>query len=110
MTNDPYAKTVVFLSGPYRSNTENGIYQNIHTAREYAVKLWKQDYAVICPHLNSAFMGGIVPDSVFLAGDLEILKRCDKICMLPYWMDSEGSRAEYDYAVEHGIEEVFIEE
>jgi len=107
---DPYAKTVVFLSGPYRSSTENGIYQNIQTAREYAVKLWKQDYAVICPHLNSAFMGGIVPDAVFLAGDLELLKRCDHICMLPRWMDSEGSRAEYDYAVENGIEEVFVDE
>jgi len=107
---DPYAKTVVFLSGPYRSSTENRIYQNIQTAREYAVKLWKQDYAVICPHLNSAFMGGMVPDSAFLDGDLEILKRCDKICMLPYWMDSEGARAEYDYAMMHGIEEVFVEE
>ena len=110
MTKDPYAKTVVFLSGPYRSNTENGIYQNIQTAREYAVKLWKQDYAVICPHLNSAFMGGIVPDSDFLAGDLEILKRCDAFCRLPYWADSEGAREEIAWAEANGLKEVFVEE
>ena len=100
---------VVYLAGPYRSNTENGVYQNIQTARDYAVKLWHQGYTVLCPHLNTAFMGGVVPDHIFMAGTMELLKRCDKICMLPRWMDSEGARAEYDYAMMNGIEEVWVE-
>lgn len=100
---------VVYLAGPYRSNTENGIYDNIQTARDYAVKLWHQGYTVLCPHLNTAFMGGVVPDHIFMAGTMELLKRCDKICMLPHWMDSEGAREEYDYAMMHGIEEVWVE-
>lgn len=101
---------VVYLAGPYRGANENEVYRNIQTAREYAVKLWHQGYTVLCPHLNTAFMGGVVSDSIFIAGTMELLKRCDYICMLPRWMDSEGARAEYDYAVEHGIEEVFVDE
>lgn len=100
---------LVYVAGPYRSNTHEGVWKNIMTAREYAVKLWKQGYSVVCPHLNTMFMGGVVSEGVFLAGTLEMLKRCDHIFMLPYWQDSEGSKIEKEYADSHGITEVFIE-
>lgn len=107
---DKSGKTVVFLSGPYRAGTEAQVYKNIQIAREYAMKLWRMDYVVICPHLNSMFMGGIVEDSVFLAGDLEILKRCDCFFRLPGWQRSKGSLAEIKWATENGMPEVFIGE
>lgn len=94
---------LVYVAGAYRSPTENGVLMNILTARDAAVKLWQAGFAVVCPHMNTALMGGTVPDSAFLAGDLTILRRCDAVYMLPGWEKSTGARGEHDDAVKHGI-------
>lgn len=48
-------------------------------------------------------MGGIVPDEAFLAGDLEILRRCDAVVLLTGWNESAGALAERDFAVAEAI-------
>ena len=97
-------KKIVFISGAYRGATISDVSDNIATARKYAVKYWKMGYTVICPHLNSAFMDGIVPDSSFLDGDLEMLRRCDCIVMIPNYHLSSGAVKELDFARSHNIE------
>ena len=89
---------VAYVSGAYRSDCTNGVWENINKARTAAVKLWNKGYAVICPHTNSIFMDGINTDTTFLEGDLEILKRCDVIYMLKGWRKSQGATAEHDLA------------
>ena len=85
---------VIYVAGPYRSPTEWGVYENIRRAEAVAVWLWQKGWVVICPHKNTAFFGGACDDSVWLSGDLELLRRSDAICMLPGWEDSAGARAE----------------
>ena len=70
---------VAFVSGPYRANTEWQVKKNIETAENTALCLWKKGFSVICPHKNSAFMGGSVPNEVWLQGYLELVKRSDII-------------------------------
>lgn len=94
---------VVYVAGPYRADTVAGIVENIGAAKKVAEKWWKDGFAVFCPHLNSALMDGIVPDEAFLAGDLEIMKRCDILVMVPGWEKSAGARAERDVAKECGL-------
>jgi hypothetical protein len=95
---------VAYVSGPYRSKQGiYGVYQYIQAAREVALDLWRQGYAVVCPHLNSALMDGAVPDAVFLAGDLEIMRRCDLVVMVPGWQHSEGACAEREEALRLGM-------
>ena len=94
---------VVYVAGPYRADTVAGIRENIERARKVAETFWKLGYAVICPHLNSGLMDGIVPDADFLEGDVEILKRCDQIVMFGEWKMSAGSRNELEVAREHGL-------
>lgn len=94
---------VVYVAGRYRSDTENGVYQNIQAAREMALKLWRPGVAVITPHMNTAFFGGAQPDEVWLNGDLAMLERCDVIVMLPGWWNSKGATAERAFAVENDI-------
>lgn len=102
---------VICISGPYRSKDgPNGIYQNIQRAREAALKYWQAGFAVICPHLNTAFMDGACDDSVWLAGDLEIVKRCDYIYMLTGWEQSEGSLKEHDIAIDYGLTVIYQDE
>ena len=53
------------------------------------------------------FMGTRLGDEKFLAGDLEILKRCDAIYMLSNYLDSKGAKEELKFAYEQGKEIYF---
>jgi hypothetical protein len=91
---------VVFISGPYRANSISGVVKNIRTAEKHAVKYWKLGYMVYCPHKNTALLDGACPDEVWLKGNLEMLRRCDIVVMLPGWDESEGSVIEHNNALE----------
>ena len=95
---------VAFLSGPYRAGNGRTVRENIRAAERAALVWWRRGYAVICPHLNTAFFDGELPDEVWLEGDLAILERLrpciDAAVFLPGWQQSEGSRIEFDKARE----------
>lgn len=55
------------------------------------------------PHGNTADMDGELPDEFFLAGDLEILRRCDAMIVTDDWVLSRGTRDEVAFAEAHGI-------
>jgi hypothetical protein len=96
---------IIYVAGPYRASTESGVFDNIIEARRISAELWRQGWTPLCPHLNSAFMGGIVPDEEFLSRDLVLLSRCDAIFADPY-TKSKGTLAEIEYARQHGIRHV----
>ena len=60
-------------------------------------------YAVICPHKNSGFFDGVVPDKQFLYCGIEILSRCDCAVLVEGWDKSAGSRDERNYCFMHNI-------
>jgi hypothetical protein len=95
---------IIFVSGPYRAPTKQGIDANIYAAMHAAKELWRSGFAVICPHANTANFDGAVPDEIFLEGDLEILRRCDCIFMMAGWESSEGSKGEYELALALGLD------
>lgn len=94
---------IAYVGGPYRAGTVHGIAANIRAAEAVAVELWRMGWAVICPHLNSAFLDGAVLDEAFLAGDLEIMARCDALVLIEGWQHSQGATAERQHALEIGI-------
>jgi hypothetical protein len=100
---------IAYVAGPYRGKSKIKLIHkwqvifNIIRARDVAKELWKQGYAVICPHSNTALFDGIVPDEVVLDGDIEILKRCDLIVMIPGWRQSTGSLNELRIAQKWNI-------
>lgn len=97
--------TLAYLAGPYRSKDGIwGVKRNVEAAMSVARELWKQGYSVICPHANTALMDGPdIPDAVFLEGDIEMLRRCDLIVMLPGWERSAGASVEHQVAREIGL-------
>jgi hypothetical protein len=86
---------VAYVAGKYRAPTVRGIVENIRRAEEVALWLWRNGWAVVCPHLNTALLDGACEDAVWLEGGLEILRRCDALVLVPGWESSEGTRAEY---------------
>ena len=95
---------VAFVSGPYRADTISQTVQNIRIAESVAQELWQLGWCALCPHLNTALFDGLCDDSVWLKGDLELLRRSDALVRLPKWRNSTGAVAEHDLARELGLE------
>ena len=100
----------IYIAGPYRAKTESGVLENIARAREAAKLVWKCGGKAFCPHLNTAFMGGVVPDAVFLRADLEWLADCDAVYAVHGWEQSEGAKGEVAEAKRLGIDLITDEE
>lgn len=97
------SRPLIYLAGPYRAESESAVFGNICRAREAAMGMWRVGFVPVCPHLNSALMGGVVADGIFLTGDLEILARCDAVALLLGWNESAGALARRDFAVAERI-------
>jgi hypothetical protein len=95
------------IAGPYNAPTDHEIYDNIQKARKVAEKYIKLGYAVICPHLNTAFMGGLVDEAVFYMMCQEFVLRADTIIMITGWSGSKGSIEELGLAVGEGKEIIY---
>ena len=94
---------LAFICGPYRGASDNEVYGNIQRAREVAVAVWKMGYAVFCPHLNSAFMSGVVDEEAFLEGAKVMLQKCDLVVLTPEWEGSQGAKNEIREAINNGL-------
>jgi hypothetical protein len=93
-----------YVGGAYRSKYGlPGIIINILKARKLAKWLWSQGYAVICPHMNSALMGGKIPEELFMQGYLEILKKVDLMVVQGKYWESMGTMEEIDQALKAKI-------
>lgn len=95
---------VVYVAGPFRGPNAWEIEQNIRRAETLALEVWKLGAAALCPHTNTRFFQGAADDSVWLDGDLELLRRCDAVLLTPDWKRSTGARAEAVWARECGLQ------
>jgi len=103
---DTGGRRVIFVAGPYRAPTAEGVRANIERARAVALALWRAGHVALCPHLNSALLdreAPEIPDAVWLGGALALLERCDEVALVPGWEASEGTRGEIERARERGI-------
>lgn len=89
---------VVYLAGPYRSETEYGVHQNIQNAEPIALEIWRLGAVCICPQKNTAYFGGVLPDNIWLEGDKELIRRSDALFMLNGWENSKGATSEKTFA------------
>ena len=100
---------VAYIAGPYRGKSKIKIINylqrqiNIHRAAEVAKAAWLWGWAVICPHKNSGNFDSLNNDLMFLNGDIDILRRCDTLILVPGWQQSKGAREEVKTALDAGI-------
>jgi hypothetical protein len=94
---------LIYIAGPFRAANYWLQEQNIRRAETAALEVWKLGTAVICPHANTRFFQGAVPDHVWLDGDLEIIRRCDALLLVEGWENSVGARGEVEMAKQYGL-------
>jgi len=91
---------VIFISGPSKS-MDIFLRERIKTQPAMlALEVWSLGVACICPHTNSGFLFGELPEEIFLTGYLEILERCDALLLTENWQQSTRSRKERQRAIE----------
>lgn len=100
---------VAYIAGPYRAKNGVTVLENIRAAEQVAIKYWRLGFAVITPHLNTAFFDGLAPDNVWLEADLEFLRRCDVVVMMKTWKYSSGAVKEHELALELEKEIIYEE-
>lgn len=94
---------VVYIAGKYRGPNAWAVEQNIRAAEEVAARVIQLGMMPLCPHKNTAHMEGLADDEFFLAGTMELLRRCDAVVLVPGWDKSTGTRAEVTEARALGI-------
>lgn len=99
---------VVFIAGPYRAVSEWEVLANIRRAERLALDVWRLGACALCPHKNTAHFGGAAPDSVWLEGAQELLRRSDAVICTSDWEKSEGAQGEVGLARSLGIP-VFVD-
>lgn len=96
-------KTVCYIAGPYSAETPRKTQDNIRAASIIALSVWKQGNVAYCPHMNTALFDGECPRETWLDGHIEMLRRSDKLILVPGWEASEGTRQEIYEAIRCGI-------
>jgi hypothetical protein len=102
---------IVYIAGPFRSINDDGtmnswgIQKNVMAAMERSLEVWKRGHVGLCVHANTMFFQNAdgCMDSVWLDGDIELLKRSDALLTTDRWDQSSGARAEVEYARSHRI-------
>lgn len=94
---------LVYVAGPYRGSTGWGIDCNIQAARRIGAEVARVGGMPVVPHANTAHYDGIQDDAFWLAGTLEILRRCDAVVLCDGWRRSSGTRGEFDEAKRLGM-------
>ena len=89
---------VIYISGKFRGESSWHVEQNIRAAEELALEVWKLGAVALCPHLNTRFFQGVLPDEIWLEGDIELVRRCDAMLMVHNWRDSVGAVHEKEFA------------
>ena len=106
-------KKLVYVAGPYTANNRQCTKQNIGKAEKAAKQLLLDGYIPIIPHKITSFWEESIDfnhDDWLKKYNFPLIKRCDIICFIDGWKESEGCRMEYDFAVKNGKKIMFWKE
>lgn len=97
---------LVYITGPYMGDNYHQTEGYITYAREWAEKVARAGHAFYCPHLNAAHFDAIAPDVpkyFWREMNLDILRRCDALLLVPGWDNDEVTQRDVHYAEGWGI-------
>jgi nucleoside 2-deoxyribosyltransferase len=97
---------LVYVAGPYRAGTPQGVELNIAVARRVGILVAISGNYPVIPHSNTSKFEDLIPslgDEFWLEGTMELMRKCDCVVLCPGWEHSSGTRAEIREAQTLGI-------
>lgn len=117
MTTPAYKQSFIYLASPYSHKDSDIREMRFKKVCQIAAKLMLQGDKVFCPiaHSHSIETIGMsrrLPGPFWLNQDFSILKHAEilYVCMLPGWGESEGIKAEVEFALANNIPVAYIDE
>lgn len=92
-----------YVAGPFRSETQEGVNENIRRAASVGHIIRKHGFAAIVPHLESLHNQEALDEDGWIRHNIELLSRCDFMIVLENWSKSKGTILEIENAKEIGI-------
>lgn len=94
---------LIYVAGPFRGETDWDIAQNVRYAETLGYEVMELGHMPVVPHSMTRNYHGERDDAWWLAGTLELMRRCDGVLLTYDWQDSEGARAEVKEASRLGL-------
>jgi len=110
---NPSHSIVIYVSGAISPTAECPDFQkNVEDAWQIGKRLWLRGYTAIVPHLNTKFTAEETADynglyDSLIAGDCELIKRCNYIYMMNNFRYSRGALLELAFAIKNKIPAIF---
>ena len=103
-----YKIPLVYIAGPYRSESAWGIEQNIQVARRAGAEVACLGAYPVIPHANTSHFEGLLPDHLpddefWLKATLALMMKCDAVKTIDGWEKSFGACQECKVAKEMSI-------
>ena len=107
---------LIYVAGPYRGVTREAVLANIEAARHVGGLLMHKGWMPVIPHVNTGMMEDRYPwlrtdegENFMLEGTLEIMRRCDAVCLVVGYEYSDGTKGEIAEAKRLGIKVYYDE-
>lgn len=98
---------LVYVAGPYRAETREGVAQNVAAARHVGRLCVQKGWFPVLPTVNTAHFDhdfpGLADDQYWLDGTMELMRRCDAVVLVDGWQYSSGAKAEIEEARKMGL-------
>lgn len=97
---------IIYVSGPYSAETEEGRLKNTQTAIDIGIELIRRGHTVLIPHLShytdmrAQELGIEISWEQWLEQDLKLLERCDALYFIG---ESKGANLEREKALDRGL-------
>jgi len=96
---------IVYVAGKFRGETPWEVHRNVVQAEAAALDVARAGAMPLCPHKNTEHFDGMLTNEFWLAGTMELLRRCDAVYVFDpgHTETSSGTRAEVDEARRRGL-------
>jgi nucleoside 2-deoxyribosyltransferase len=93
---------VIYLAGALRGTKEQKRI-NMERAQWWSEILWRSGFAVYSPHLNSGWLDTPETDVHVIPANIQLMKMCDIMCVMPFFESSKGTQEEIKVCIESKI-------
>lgn len=100
------AYPLIYVAGPYRAKTREGVELNIQSARKVGSLACQKGWAALIPHTATGGLDLVLPDAgdeFWLAATMQMLRQCEAVVLCPGWSFSAGTLEEIEEAKRLGL-------
>jgi hypothetical protein len=96
---------MVYVAGPFSSESRAGVESNIRHAVGYGLRLAQVGAFPVVPHANTSHprYESLQPYTFWISGTMALLRACNGVLMVPGWERSSGARGEKAEAERLGL-------